>query len=97
MVAGTENYNFKLSALHQKGGGCNFEIRSVPWHFDIRTVPTSEAHEESRLLFPFWALPWLRKQIITILAEHDGSQWIKEMPKIPEWAKRGFSFFQFKI
>jgi hypothetical protein len=26
-----------------------------------------------------------------MLAEQDGSERIKEMPKIPEWAKRGFS------
>jgi hypothetical protein len=31
---------------------------------------------------------------IFALAEHDESERIKEMPKIPEWATRGFSKFK---
>jgi hypothetical protein len=42
------------------------------------------------LYFPFWALPELRKEMVQMLEEHDGSEPIDEMPKIPEWATRGF-------
>jgi hypothetical protein len=82
IVMPAKHYYFKLLAWHQKGG---------QWHFDIRTVPTSEEHEESRLFFPISALPWLRQQIVTILAGiESGSERIDEMPAIPEWAKQGF-------
>jgi hypothetical protein len=85
MVAGDRHYKFKLSAWHQTG---------EQWHFDIQSLHTWEEHKESRLFFPFWALPWLRQQMVKILAEHDGSERIKEMPKIPEWATQGFSKFK---
>jgi hypothetical protein len=86
IVVGHRHYKFKLSAWHQTGN---------KWHFDIRSVSTSEEHKESRLFFPFWALPWLRQQMVKIMAEHDGSERIKEMPKIPEWITRGL--IQLKI
>jgi hypothetical protein len=78
------HYNFKLSACHQKGD---------QWHFEIRSVPTLEKHKhmEQQMYFPLWALPWLRQQMVKMLAEHDGSERIDEMPTVPEWATRGFS------
>jgi hypothetical protein len=38
---------------------------------------------------PFSALPWLRKEMVEMLAEHDGSEQIGEMPTMPEWATEG--------
>jgi hypothetical protein len=59
-------------------------------------VQTSEANQEQEVYVPFWALPWLRKQMVTILMEHDGSEPINEMPIIREWATPGFpnSFYE---
>jgi hypothetical protein len=83
-VAGGRHFYFELSALHKKGG---------KWNFMIRSVPHLEEHKEweQKVYFPFWALPWLRQQIVKILVEVelDGSEQIDEMPKIPEWAARG--------
>jgi hypothetical protein len=42
------------------------------------------------LYLPFWALPELRQEMVQILEEHDGTELIEEMPKIPEWAAQGF-------
>jgi hypothetical protein len=81
IVTGDRHYHFELSALHQKG---------YQWHFEIRSVQTSEEHKEKSLYLPFSALPKLRKGMVKILAEHDGSERIDEMPTIPEWATRGF-------
>jgi hypothetical protein len=77
------HYDFKLSAWHRMGG---------EWQFHIQSVPTSEEQKdtEKSLYFPFWALPWLRQQMIEMLEEHDGSEQIGEMPTIPKWATRGF-------
>jgi hypothetical protein len=82
IVVGHRHYKFKLSAWHKTAG---------QWHFDIRSVPTSDEHKGARLFFPFSILPWLRKQMVIMLAEYDESERIKEMPKIPEWTTRGFS------
>jgi hypothetical protein len=87
IVAGGRHYDFKLSAWHQMTGD--------KCHFDIRSVPTSEKHKEQQVHFPLWALPWLRQQMVTNLAEHDGSERIDEMPTMPEWAKQGFSHSRF--
>jgi hypothetical protein len=77
-----QHYDFKLSAWHKKG---------YQWHLDIQSVQISEEHKdtEQSLYFIFLALPWLREQMVKILAEHDGSERIGEMPKIPKWATRG--------
>jgi glycerol uptake facilitator-like aquaporin len=48
-------------------------------------------HKEKELHLPLWALPWLGQQMVKILAEHDGTEPIDEMPTIPTWATRGFS------
>jgi hypothetical protein len=88
-VEGPRNYNFKLSAWHQKGD---------QWHFDIRSVKISEEHKvtkEHSVYFPFSALPWLRQQMVRMLEEHDGSQRIPKMPKILSWATPGFSNSKF--
>jgi hypothetical protein len=81
MVAG-DRYDFELSACHQKGD---------QWNFEIRSVPKSEEHQDQLLYFPFWALPWLRAQMVKMLAKHDGSEQIDDMPNIRQWATRGFS------
>jgi hypothetical protein len=78
-VSGTRKYSFKLSAWHQKGD---------QWHFCIQSVHTSEEPKEP-FCFPFSAFPWLRQQMVKILAEHDGRKQIDEMPTIPDWAKQG--------
>jgi hypothetical protein len=59
-------------------------------------VQTSEKHKKWAVHFPFSALPWVREQMVKILPGHDGSERIKEMPKIPEWATRGFSKWKSK-
>jgi hypothetical protein len=54
---------------------------------------SAEEHKETTkkpLYFPFSAVPWLRQQMVKILAEQDGTERIDEMPTIPEWATRGF-------
>jgi hypothetical protein len=81
-VTGDRHYDFKLSAWHQKDGGCNFEILGVP---------NSEEHQEKSLYCPCFALPELRQKMVKILVEHDGSERIDKMPKIPEWATSSFS------
>jgi hypothetical protein len=83
-IPGPQNYNFKLSAWHQK---------SAQWHFDIQSVKIGEEHKDTQqsIYFPFSALPWLRQQIVRMLEEHDGSQRIPKMPKILSWATPGFS------
>jgi hypothetical protein len=86
IVVGDEHYNFELSAWHKNGG---------KWNFEMRSVKISEEHTERCLYFPFSALPELRKQMVKMLEEHDGSQRIKESPKIPEWITRGFSNSKF--
>jgi hypothetical protein len=88
IVAGDLHYDFKLAAWHETGG---------EWHFEIRSVKTSEEHKEQLIYLPFSALPELRQKIVEILEEHDGSQPIDEMPTIPEWAKRGFFNSKFSI
>jgi hypothetical protein len=87
IVKGTRKYNFKLAAWHQNGDEWNFEIQSVP----ISGTPKEPLH------FPFWALPWLRQQMVKMLAEHDGNVRIYEMPLIREWATRGFPHFKIFI
>jgi hypothetical protein len=82
-VEGDGHYNFELSAWYQKGCGCYLEIRSVP------------TSEEQFVYCPFSALSELRKRMVKILAEHDGSQQIGEMPTIPVWTTRGFSNSKF--
>jgi hypothetical protein len=84
IVAGAQHYDFKLSAMHRKGDEWHF-------HFEIRSVPISEEHTEHQLYFPFSALPWLRQKMVKMLADHDGSERIGEMTKIPEWATRDVS------
>jgi hypothetical protein len=84
-VEGNPHYDFELSAWHKKDYQCNFEIRSVP---------TLGKPKEKSLYLPCSALPELRKKMVKILAEHDGSERIDKMPKIPEWT-RGFSKFTF--
>jgi hypothetical protein len=72
-------------------GDYKFELhqKDAEWQFDIRHVPTSKKHKEWEVYLRFSAFPWLRQQMATILAEHDCTQWIEEMPKIPEWTTRG--------
>jgi hypothetical protein len=59
------------------------------WRLYICSVKTWEKHREAAH-FPLWTLPQLRQQLATILAEHDGSERIAEMPTMPEWATQGF-------
>jgi hypothetical protein len=78
IFAGARHYDFKLSAWRCKKGR--------QWQFEIHSVPTSEEHYGQLLLFPLWTLPWLRKQMVRMLAGHDGTERIYEMPTMPEWA-----------
>jgi hypothetical protein len=75
---------------HKNGRQYNYELsarqKSDKWHLHIHRVQTSEKHKKCEVHFPFLALPWVREQIVKILAGHDGSEQIAKMPKIPEWA-----------
>jgi hypothetical protein len=71
-VAGGQHYDgrqyeFELSAWHEKGDLWCYNIQSV-------LICEGKKRKEQSLNFPFWALPWLRQQMVKMLAEHDGTQ-----------------------
>jgi hypothetical protein len=71
-------HDCELLAWHKKGG---------QWNFGIRSVRMSEDH-----YFQFRVLGQVRQKMARMLMEQDDTQWIGEMPTIPEWAMRGFSY-----
>jgi hypothetical protein len=55
----------------------------------------SKTDTKREVRFSLWALPWLRQEMVKMLAEHDGTELVCNMPTIPEWATRGFFHSKF--
>jgi hypothetical protein len=81
MAEGGLSYNFQLSVVWSER----------QWDLYISSVKTVQAHKEKEMFLPLWTFPWLRQQMAKMLAKLDGNEGIAKMPKIPEWATRGFS------
>jgi hypothetical protein len=81
---GIKTYEFYRSIVwHQESG---------QWHVYFRSVKIGEKHRERESHCPIRGLPELRQLLAKMLAEEDGTQQVDEMPTVPEWATRGFSY-----
>jgi hypothetical protein len=83
MVEGGTNYDFKLSVVFHQWSG--------QWNLKMRSVKTVNEHNERFVHIPLYTVPWLRRQMVTMLAKHDGSVQMDKPSSIPQWAKQGFS------